>query len=77
VAYIKYISLAGSYQAWRKRLHFVKKLQLTLGSESDDEERIVGSETLSKSSRELSDSYVPWQKKKKKRKTEKVNESAE
>ena len=46
VAYIKYISLAGSYQAWRKRLHC---------SESDEEERIVGSETLSTSSRELSD----------------------
>ena len=28
VAYVKYISLAGSYQAWRMRLHCVKKLQL-------------------------------------------------
>ena len=28
VTYIKYISLAGSYQAWRKGLHCVKKLQL-------------------------------------------------
>ena len=72
----------------------------SLGSESDEEERIVGSETLSTSSRELndisdspvlhtvdtsvsrygrkrtrvfrvSDSYVPWQsKKKKERKSE-------
>ena len=28
VAYIKYMSLAGSYQAWRKGLHCVKKRQL-------------------------------------------------
>ena len=53
VAYIKYISLAGSYQAlWRKRLC---EKSLTSGSESDEEERIVGSEALSTSSRELSD----------------------
>ena len=52
VSYMKYISLAGSYQAWRKGL---REETSTLGSESDEEERIVGSETLSTSSRELSD----------------------
>ena len=53
VAYVKYISLAGSCQAlWRKRLC---EKSLTSGSESDEEERIVGSEALSTSSRELSD----------------------
>ena len=52
VSYMKYISLAGSYQAWRKGL---REETSTLGSESDEEERIVGSETLSTSSRELND----------------------
>ena len=28
VSYMKYISLAGFYQAWRKRLHCVTKLKL-------------------------------------------------
>ena len=54
VAYVKYISLAGSCQAlWRKSL--CEKKNLTSGSESDEEERIVGSEALTTSSRELSD----------------------
>ena len=34
------ISPAGSYQAWGKRLHFVKKTA-TSGSKSDKEEGIV------------------------------------
>ena len=54
VAYIKHLSLAGSYQAWTKGLHRREEISSS-GSKNDEEERIVGSETLSTSSRELRD----------------------
>ena len=53
VTYIKYISPVGLSGMEKETL--LREETPTLGSESDEEKRIIGSETLSKSSRELSD----------------------